>query len=194
MFCSGGVVPHCVASLDQLFLKDDDIKKYRGAMPTDEQVLFQLTSGLDYIHSKDIIHRNIRPENILIVPSSSKWVRMKISNFNFAVRYQDLNSGSQMSTNTAEESIYWVSPEEKFLITVAQSTSFHQRNGTPNQIIAPKFRFVHCDTFSCGCVLLCFLLRGIHPFGSIDLVIPTNIARANPVNLKGITQSQSICI
>jgi serine/threonine protein kinase len=156
-------------------------------MPTDEQVLFQLASGLDYIHSKDIIHRNIRPENILIVLSSSKWVQMKISNFNYAVRYQDLNSKSQMSTNKSEELIYWVSPEEKFLITVTQSTNSY---GTPDRIIAPKFRFVHCDTFSCGCVLLYFLLRGIHPFGSNNLVIPTNIARANPVNLKGITQSQ----
>ena len=145
-------------------------------MPTDEQVLFQLASGLDYIHSKDIIHRNIRPENILIVLSSSKWVQMKISNFNFAVRYQDLNSGNRLSTNTAEESIYWVPPIKK------TPSGYWER-------IAPKFLYVHCDTFSCGCVLLYFLLRGIHPFGSINLVIPTNIARANPVNLKGITQS-----
>jgi serine/threonine protein kinase len=130
-------------------------------MPTDEQVLFQLTSGLDYIHSKDITHRNIRPENILIMTASSEWVQMKISNFN----------------DKSEESIYWVPPIKK------TPSGYWER-------IAPKFLYVHCDTFSCGCVLLYFLLRGIHPFGSINLVIPTNIARANPVNLKGITQSQ----
>ena len=109
--------------------------------------------------------------------ASSKWVQMKISNFNDAVRVRKaLNVESEIYNYKSEESIYWVPPIKK------TPSGYWER-------IAPKFLYVHCDTFSCGCVLLYFLLRGIHPFGSINLVIPTNIARANPVNLKGITQS-----
>jgi serine/threonine protein kinase len=165
-------------------LADDDPKKYKGRMPTDEQVLFQLASGLDYMHSKDIIHRNIRPESILI-SASTKGLQMKITGFNFSVFYSPTNiSQPNMSEWESRGRPNWASPEDKLLITKFTETT-NNWNRVENQIIAPKSRFVHCDTFSFGCVFLYFLLRGIHPFGSINLVIPTNIARGNPVNLKG---------
>ena len=35
-------------------------------MPSDAEVLLQITSGLDYIHSKKLVHRDIKPSNVLV--------------------------------------------------------------------------------------------------------------------------------
>jgi serine/threonine protein kinase len=74
----------CAASL-QDYIKG----KYEGPMPTDEQVLFQLANGLEYIHSRKILHRDIKPDNILI--SLTKPVEMKWSGFGSSKPVNDLN-------------------------------------------------------------------------------------------------------
>jgi len=54
--------------MDQLFLEDGNPKKFSGQMPTEIVVLLQLANGLNYIHSKNLVHRYIRPENVHIFP------------------------------------------------------------------------------------------------------------------------------
>ncbi|EFX68475.1 hypothetical protein DAPPUDRAFT_260025 [Daphnia pulex] len=56
----------CDASLDRLFLLEDDPKKYRGPMPPETEVLLQLAKGLEYIHQMGLVHRDIKPQNVLI--------------------------------------------------------------------------------------------------------------------------------
>ena len=54
--------------MDQLFLEDGNPRKFSGQMPTEKVVLLQLANGLNYIHSKNLVHRDIRPENVHIFP------------------------------------------------------------------------------------------------------------------------------
>ncbi|KZR99175.1 Uncharacterized protein APZ42_005065, partial [Daphnia magna] len=61
----------CVASLDKLFLKSADPKKYKGPMLHNIKICRQLAVGLEYIHSMQLIHRDIKPENVLICVSST---------------------------------------------------------------------------------------------------------------------------
>lgn len=56
----------CQGSLDRLFLKNEDPKKYRGQMPPKIDVLFQLALGLQYVHHERLVHRDIKPQNVLI--------------------------------------------------------------------------------------------------------------------------------
>lgn len=70
------------STLAQLFLDDDDPKKYKGPMPSDLQVLHQIASGLNFLHSKNIVHGDVKPENIL--NSLSRPVEMKLSDFGFS--------------------------------------------------------------------------------------------------------------
>lgn len=43
-------------------------------------VLFQLLSAINYMHSADIIHRDMKPENILI----NKKLELKLADMNLA--------------------------------------------------------------------------------------------------------------
>lgn len=73
------VLELCSASLDQCFLTDRDPKKYKGPLPSDVEVVLQLAKGLEYIHSKKMVHRNIKPENVMI--SATNPVLIKWSDF-----------------------------------------------------------------------------------------------------------------
>ena len=55
----------CSVSLDQCFASGIP------CLPTNEKFLFQLASGLEYIHSKGHVHGSIKPSNILLVSSYS---------------------------------------------------------------------------------------------------------------------------
>ena len=52
--------------MDQLFLEDGHPLKFTGYMPSDKVVLLHLANGLEYIHSQQLLHRNIKPENVVI--------------------------------------------------------------------------------------------------------------------------------
>jgi serine/threonine protein kinase len=43
-------------------------------------VLFQLLSAINYMHSADIIHRDMKPENILV----NKKLELKLADMNLA--------------------------------------------------------------------------------------------------------------
>ena len=77
------------ASLDQLFLEEENARKYRGTLPSDQQVLTQLANGLNYIHSKQMVHRDIKPGNILIVSSADGSVKVKWTDFGFSKRVSE---------------------------------------------------------------------------------------------------------
>ena len=54
--------------------------EYEGpALPSDTTVLYEIACGLNYIHSMNLVHRNIKPSNILI--SLTYPVLIKISDF-----------------------------------------------------------------------------------------------------------------
>ena len=93
----------CAASLDQCYLPDKDIKKYKGALPSDEQVLLQMAEGLNYIHSMNLVHRDIKPENILI--SMSKPVLIKLADFSLC---KPVNQRGTFSLSGIKGTQYWM--------------------------------------------------------------------------------------
>ena len=138
--------------------------RYQGPMPTDEQVLFQLASGLEYIHSKGILCRGVKPQNVLI--SLTKPVQMKYCDFRLS---KSVNiRGTLFSLSERKETQNWMSPEELKLLSEKKI----QRGS------------VKSDIFSAGCLFIYFLLRGKHPFGN-GVQIQENILKNNPVNEKG---------
>ena len=114
----------------------------RNKAPFDEKysayVMYQVFSAINYCHGMNIIHRDIRPENIEIVNryKNNYYPNIKISNFGMATMTQ-----KNKFQNKIVGSVYYVAPE----------------------VIKKKYD-EKCDLWSCG-VLMYVLLSRKPPFG-----------------------------
>lgn len=140
-----------------------------------KDVLIQLASGLEHIHSMQLIHRNIKPENALVwvgydETSASEKVLMKWADFGLSKR-------GACSLTGVVGSVNWKAPE---VLEVEVKPDFnwdgHRPHGTTKS-----------DVFCEGMVFAYYLLDGKHPYGSSILEIPNNILKGNLVNIQGET-------
>jgi serine/threonine protein kinase len=155
----------CAASLDQVFLKDDDPRKYNGPkLPHHLVVFFELASGLEYIHSKNLIHRDIKPQNVLIfINSNGDKVTMKWADFGLS------RSVNERGTYTMKSAIKgtrkWLAPE---LLEILENKKEIGR-GT-----------VKSDVFLLGLVFGYLLLNGQHLYGPDE---SSAIMKQKPMNM-----------
>jgi serine/threonine protein kinase len=123
-------------------------KSYQGpALPTDKKVLYQIANGLDYIHSQNVIHHDIKPENILI-SMTGQITQIKLSDFGSS---KEINTQGTFSLSGLKGTRLWMAPE--LLL---------ENNTKENKITKES------DIFPCGVVFFVFLNREngwIHPFG-----------------------------
>jgi serine/threonine protein kinase len=162
----------CAASLDQVFLEDGDPRKYNGPkLPHHLVVFLQLALGLEYIHSKNLIHRDIKPQNVLIsVDSNGDKVTMKWADFGLC-RFVN-ERGTYTMTSEIKGTINWYAPELLKLYSQLSNTIQRPR-GT-----------VKSDVFVLALVFGYLLLEGRHLYG-LGFEIPTNIMNNILVNMEG---------
>jgi serine/threonine protein kinase len=160
----------CAASLDKLFFSDESAKKYRGPMPSQKAVLLQLATGLEYIHEKKVIHRDITPKNILIWvnPENSKQVLLKWADFGLSKQIGKSETYTVSKVRGAEG---WLAPEILEILDNQQQTSRTE---------AKQRGTIKSDVFNQGLVFGYYLLKGRHLFGGLP---EPNIYRDKPVNL-----------
>jgi serine/threonine protein kinase len=170
----------CASSLDELFFNEKEPKKYQGPMPLDSKVLLQLAEGLQYIHGKSLIHRDIKPQNVLIhVDSTGENVLLKWADFGLSKSVNE--NGSYSLSKNVKGSDKWFPPEILKLMDDAEA------NLTECQ--AKQRGTIKSDVFSEGLVFGYYLLNGLHLFGS-RVRAPANILSNNPVHL----DSKSRCL
>ena len=82
---------------------------HRGALPEREVLYYatQILSALDYIHSKDIVHCDIKPQNIILLQNGS----IKVADFGIA-RLDAMLDNSKERSDVALGTVYYVSPEQ----------------------------------------------------------------------------------
>ena len=155
------VLELCDASLDQLFLDPNHQKKYNGPkLPYHFEIFSQLASGLEYIHSKNLIHRDIKPANVLIsVDSICQKVTIKWADFGLSRIVNE--RGTYTMRSGVKGTRNWNAPE---LLTL-------DPRGT-----------VKSDVFSLGLVFGYLLLGGQHLYGS-KYEIDKNIIEGNMINI-----------
>ncbi len=166
----------CEASMDKLFLQDDDSKKCRRRMPPREDVLYQLAQGLKYIHEMGMVHRDIKPQNVLIwVNPKNDQVSMKWADFGLSKKVNERGTYSMSTTIKGSEN--WFAPEVQKMTeegSEGSKSSSARRRGTDKS-----------DVFAEGLVFGYFYLDGEHVFGNIhsQTEIANNVTRNNPVNI-----------
>ena len=81
--------------------------KKRGALSLSEviDIMLQLTSGIACAHKSLIIHRDIKPQNVMILEDGT----VKITDFGIATA---LNSAEMTQTNSVMGSVHYLPPEQ----------------------------------------------------------------------------------
>jgi serine/threonine-protein kinase/endoribonuclease IRE1 len=135
-------------------------------MPVEMEGLYQMSSGLKFIHEKKMIHRDVKPENILISVLDGS-ARLKIADLGFTkplkedgIHY-DLASGLKGTE-------YYMAPE---LLAVRNLTG---------RVLDTECT-IATDVFAAGCTFFRYLNGGLHPFGK-GFNIEVNIMKGNLIN------------
>ncbi len=121
-------------SLDSLITE-----RKRLTMPESLQVLTQLAGAIDYAHSRNVVHRDVKPVNILVSPSLWLWVT------DFGIAKSELSTNLTMAGGVLGTPDY-MSPEQ------AKGEDVDARS----------------DLFSLGCILF-ECVTGEKPFRSPSL-------------------------
>lgn len=125
-----------------------------------------MASGVDYIHSKGFVHRDIKSNNVLIkVKEYNPTILFKISDFGYCKPATSSGSFSFGKSGVKTNNVT-TAPELLKVYADGKETSGNNR--------ATKT----CDIFSLGCVFYTFLTRGFPLFHRPEddrFAVPSNI-------------------
>lgn len=86
---------------------DTSQSSYLGRLDEEEarSIAIQLLSALQYLHSKSIVHRDVKPENILLKSNKTNTIDVKLIDFGFAAycQHQEPQRKQQSTSKTAQK-------------------------------------------------------------------------------------------
>ncbi|KAK4016265.1 hypothetical protein OUZ56_031215 [Daphnia magna] len=146
-----------------------------GPMPHHIDASLQLASGLEYIHSINFIHGDIKPKNVLIsVGSGGKdEIHLKWANIGLTRNVSERGKGK---TNQVGGNNAWLAPE---LLSLKLTSNVKENHFKEN---------AKSDIFALGIVFGSLFLNVEHLYGSMEneKEISQNIIKGNPINMQKI--------
>lgn len=178
----------CIASLQDIIEKQHVslFSEIRSQIKP-EKLLYQIISGIQHLHSLKIVHRDIKPQNILIAApkKNQNHPRVLISDFGLCKKLEDNQSSFNNTIHIAAGTVGWRAPECLLLAHLNPSqtcdtSSLGSNNNTDSS--SSYFKIYQSqmnsddhpeplritkaiDIFSAGCVFYYVLSNGQHPFG-----------------------------
>ena len=138
-----------------------------------------MACGVEHIHQNKLVHRDIKPQNVLISIEQDQRAVLKISDFGFCKPTSERGSYSQSGGKGTFE---YMAPEVLKYFTKRDEPITER--GT-----------IASDVFSLGCVFFNLVVKGLHPFGEDFFIVP-NIINGNSVHMGNFylfTKHQCIC-
>ncbi|KAF7292896.1 hypothetical protein MIND_01188700 [Mycena indigotica] len=174
----------CPASLaDLVETPDRDAWRDIAIAFEPKRALRQITSGLKHLHGLKLVHRDIKPQNILVSAGTgrggTKAYRMLISDFGLCKKL-DVDQTSFLPTNhgtMAAGTVGWRAPEilrgdvklDEFGTSTDDSSVSSQgtigSNGSNATTGKPTRLTKSVDIFALGCLFFYTLTNGGHPYG-----------------------------
>jgi serine/threonine protein kinase len=176
---------YCAGNICDLILKKDIPEVHLlNRQLSHPQIFTQIINGIQHLHSLNIVHRDIKPQNILISTAVGKKLpRILISDFGLGKMLADDQSsfhntivpgGGPAGTSG------WRAPE--CLLANRDSVNeqgWNDNTGKPIVTNGPKIRITKSiDIFSTGCVYYYIASAGNHPFGD-SFTREMNIIKGN---------------
>ena len=100
-----------------------------------KQCLFDILTGISYLHSKKIIHRDLKAANVLCTTDG----HMKIADFGVSKQIATLQSGARSHVGTP----YWMAPEVIHCVTYNDKVDIWGVGATAFEFISGKPPFFH---------------------------------------------------
>lgn len=168
----------CPASLADVIERPAEHQEIVGAFDP-KRALRQVTAGLRHLHALKIIHRDIKPQNILVSHAKrGAGHRMLISDFGLCKKL-DLDQTSFLPTGhgaIAAGTVGWRAPEIlRGEVKLDEATSDDSQSGSSRGSVGtprvgtptgkPTRLTKSVDIFALGCLYYYVLTNGGHPFG-----------------------------
>lgn len=172
----------CPASLADVIESPDQFREISNSFDP-KRALFQITSGLRHLHSLKIVHRDIKPQNILIsaqkrgASGRDGGRRMLISDFGLCKKLE-MDQTSFLPTAhgaMAAGTVGWRAPEilrgeVKLDDSMSDDHSQSSRGSVSTAVNGstsgkPTRLTKSVDIFALGCLFYYVLTNGLHPFG-----------------------------
>jgi calcium-dependent protein kinase len=143
-----------------------DIIVARGSLSESEtkKIMHQLIKALIHCHSNDIIHRDIKPQNIMIV----NFTRQANE---FAQESINGEKSSNHSDNAEEYDWHIKLIDWGIACKSKKNSKLSEKCGSPLYMAPEVIQGLYdnkCDVWSCG-VLMYFMLTGMHPFNGLGM-------------------------